>query len=120
MIQLTGIVAMGSMSLGMALALRPQWPQAWFGGLDKMYGMHKWLGITALTAAVIHWLWIKGPKWAVGWGLIERPAREPKVPITDPVEAFFRSFRGIAEDVGEWAFYAAVVLIALALIARLS
>jgi predicted ferric reductase len=118
MIQLTGIVAMGCMSLGMALALRPQWPQAWFGGLDKMYRMHKWLGITALTASVIHWLWIKGPKWAVGWGLIERPAREPKVPITDPVEAFFRSFRGTAEDVGEWAFYAAVVLIALALIAR--
>jgi predicted ferric reductase len=68
MIQLTGIIAIASMSLAMLLALRPRWPEAWFDGLDKMYRLHKWLGITALVASLAHWLWIEGPKWATVWG----------------------------------------------------
>ncbi|MDR2239453.1 MAG: ferric reductase-like transmembrane domain-containing protein [Zoogloeaceae bacterium] len=117
-VQLTGVIAFGCMSLAMLLALRPRWPEAWFGGLDKMYRMHKWLGIAALVLAVIHWLWAKGPKWAVGWGWLEKPARGPRAPIADPVESFLTGFRGVAEGVGEWAFYAVVALIALALITR--
>ncbi|MDR2154220.1 MAG: ferric reductase-like transmembrane domain-containing protein [Burkholderiaceae bacterium] len=121
MIQLTGVIAFGCMSLGMILALRPRWPEKWLGGLDKMYRMHKWLGIAALTAGTIHWLWAQGAKWAVGWGWLERPARGgTRAAITDPVEAFFRSYRGTAEHIGEWAFYAAALLIALALITRFS
>lgn len=116
MVQLTGVVGMGCMSLAMVLALRPRWPETWLGGLDKMYRMHKWLGIAALVAAIIHWLWAKGPKWAVGWGWLERPARGAPVAIDNPVEAVLASLRGAAEGVGEWVFYAVVVLIAAALI----
>ncbi|WP_425514568.1 ferredoxin reductase family protein [Ancylobacter dichloromethanicus] len=116
MMQFTGIVTIGCMSLAMALALRPRWPESWFGGLDKMYRLHKWLGITALVGAIVHWLWAQGPKWAVGWGWLERPVRGERPPIENPVEAFFANLRGSAEGVGEWAFYAAVLLIALALI----
>ena len=68
MVQHSGVIAMGCMSVAMILALRPRWPEAWFGGLDKMYRLHKWLGIAALVFAVIHWLWAQGTKWAVGWG----------------------------------------------------
>ncbi|MDR2214900.1 MAG: ferric reductase-like transmembrane domain-containing protein, partial [Nevskiaceae bacterium] len=118
MIQLTGIIAIGCMGVAMVLALRPRWPERWFGGLDKMYRMHKWLGIGALVASIVHWLWIEAPKWAVDWGLIERQARGPRAPIDNPVQAFFSGYRGTAEDVGEWAFYAAIALIALGLIAR--
>lgn len=118
MVQLTGVLAIGCMSLAMVLALRPRWPEAWLGGLDKMYRLHKWLGIGALVFSVTHWLWTQAPKWAVGWGLIERPVRGERPPIEDPVEAFLMSQRGNAEGLGEWAFYAAVVLIALALIQR--
>ncbi|HEY8329325.1 MAG TPA: ferric reductase-like transmembrane domain-containing protein [Rhodanobacter sp.] len=118
MVQLTGFVAIGCMSLAMVLALRPRWPEAWLGGLDKMYRMHKWLGISALVVAIIHWLWAQGAKWAVGWGWLERPARGAQVAIENPVEAFLASLRGAAEGVGEWVFYAVVVLIALALIRR--
>src|SRR3546814_16122619 len=53
MVQLTGVVAIGCMGLAMVLALRPLWPQAWLGGLDKMYRLHKWLGIAALVAAIL-------------------------------------------------------------------
>lgn len=116
LVQYSGIVAMVCMSVGMVLALRPRWPEQWFGGLDKMYRLHKWLGITALIVAVVHWLWSQGPKWAVGFGWLERPARGPRAPIENPIEETFMSMRGIAEGVGEWAFYAAVLLIALSLI----
>lgn len=116
MVQYSGVIAIGVMSVAMVLALRPRWPERWFGGMDKMYRLHKWLGITALIVSVAHWLWSQGPKWAVGWGLLERPARGERPTVENPVEAFFMSLRGSAEGVGEWAFYAAVLLIALALI----
>ncbi|CAH1659982.1 ferredoxin reductase family protein [Chelatococcus asaccharovorans] len=116
MMQVTGVLAIGSMSVAMVLALRPRSPERWLGGLDKMYRLHKWFGIAALVAAVVHWLWAQGPKWAVGWGWLERPVRGARRIVENPVEAFFLSLRGIAEAVGEWAFYAAVVLIVLALL----
>jgi predicted ferric reductase len=116
MVQLSGVLAIGCMSVAMILALRPRWPESWLGGLDKMYRLHKWLGITALVGAIVHWLWAEGPKWAVGWGLLERPAREAGPALENSIEAAFASLRGSAEGLGEWAFYASVVLIALALI----
>jgi len=116
MVQYSGIIAMGAMSVAMILALRPRWPERWFGGLDKMYRLHKWLGIAALVVSAVHWLWSQGPKWAVGWGWLERPVRGEMPVFENPVQALFMSLRGTAEGVGEWAFYAAIVLIVLALI----
>lgn len=116
MVQYTGIIAIGCMSVAMILAVRPLWPERWLGGLDKMYRLHKWLGIGGLVFAVIHWLWTQGPKWAVGLGWLERPVRGPRAVLDNPIEQFFKTLRGTAESLGEWAFYAAVVLIAVALI----
>jgi predicted ferric reductase len=116
MMQYTGILAIGCMSVAMILSLRPRWPEGWFGGLDKMYRLHKWLGIGGLLFAVLHWLWENGPKWATQLGLMERPHRGPR-PIPDnAIEQAFQAMRHPAEFVGEWTFYAAVVLIALALV----
>lgn len=116
MLQLTGVVAIACMSVAMLLALRPRWPERWLGGLDKMYRLHKWLGIAALAAGVLHWLWAQGPRWAVDWRWLQRPARGPRPAPDHPLEAFLGDLRWLAESVGEWAFYAMVVLIALALI----
>lgn len=116
MVQLSGVLAIGCMSMATALAMRPRWPEAWLGGLDRMYRLHKWFGITALVTAIVHWLWASGPKWAVGLGLLARPQRGARPTIDDPIEAFLVSLRGPAEGLGEWAFYGTVVLIALALI----
>ena len=116
MVQVSGVIAMGAMSVAMILALRPRWPERWLGGLDKMYRLHKWLGITALVVSVVHWLWSQGPKWAVGLGWLGRRARGERPVLENPVEQFLMSLRGSAEGIGEWAFYAAVLLIALALI----
>lgn len=116
MVQLFGVLAIGAMSLAMVLALRPRLAEKPLGGLDKMYRLHKWLGIMALVVAIIHFLWAKGPKWAGALGLFSRGPRPPRPPIENPVEQFFMSLRGTAEGLGEWTFYAIVILIALALI----
>ncbi|WP_244592263.1 ferredoxin reductase family protein [Azospirillum palustre] len=124
MVQHSGVIAVGCMSVAMILALRPRWPEPWFGGLDKMYRLHKWLGIGALAFADVHWLWTQGTKWAVGWGWLDRPRRGPRAAPgaasgatpDNPVAQTFIDLRGIAEAVGEWAFYAILLLIVLALI----
>ncbi len=116
MVQLSGILAMSCMSVAMMLAVRPRWPERWIGGLDKMYRLHKWLGVGGLVLAIIHWLWSQGPKWVVGLGFLDRPERGARPAAASAVEEAFRSWRGTAEGVGEWAYYAAVLLIAVALI----
>ncbi|OGA98904.1 MAG: ferric reductase [Burkholderiales bacterium RIFCSPHIGHO2_12_FULL_69_20] len=118
--QFSGTLAVAMMSVAMLLALRPRWLEPRLDGLDKIYRLHKWLGIGVLVVAVLHWWWAQGTKWMVGWGWLTRPARGPRPdPATQGlVEAWFGSQRGLAESVGEWAFYAAVLFIALALIKR--
>ena len=119
-LQLTGILAILTMSAAMVLALRPKPLEALFDGLDKMYRLHRWLGISALVLSLLHWWWAQGTKWMVGWGWLERPARHGAgAPPDNALEQWFRSQRGLAEDVGEWAFYAAAALIVVALLRRI-
>lgn len=118
-LQYSGVIGIGLMSVAMLLALRPKWLEPHLDGLDKMYRLHKWLGITALGVAVVHWWWGQGTKWMVGWGWLEKPVRRPVAGETlGVVEGWLRSQRGLAESVGEWAFYAAAALIVLALVRR--
>jgi predicted ferric reductase len=117
-LQGTGTLAMAAMSVAMVLATRPVFFEPWLGGLDKMYRLHKWLGISALVFAVSHWLWVEAPKWMVELGWLVRPARVARVPSAEPEPAVWALLHGLrdpAEGLGEWAFYALVLLIALAL-----
>ncbi|MEC4748499.1 ferric reductase-like transmembrane domain-containing protein [Methylomicrobium sp. Wu6] len=119
LIQFTGVISMGAMSVAMLLAVRPKWLEPYLGGLDKMYRLHKWLGITGLAVSIIHWWWAQGTKWMVGWGWLVKPARKPAAnEAQGMMETWLRGQRGLAESLGEWAFYAVVALIALALIKR--
>ena len=120
-LQASGVLAIGSMSAILVLAVRPRWLEPHLQGLDKMYRLHKWLGITALVTATLHWWLAQGTKWMVGWGWLVRPPRPPRPAVDERglVEAFLGSQRGLAEGVGEWAFYAAALLMVLALVKRL-
>ena len=116
-VQYSGVIAMGAMSIAMLIALRPRWPELRLNGLDKMYRLHKWLGITALVVSILHWWFAKGTKWMVGWGWLEKPARGPRGEETlGLIEGLFRDQRGLAETIGEWTFYAAAILMIVALI----
>ena len=115
-LNLTGILGIGVMSVALLLATRPILLEPFFGGLDKMYRLHKWLGISALVLATLHWLVKQLPGWLVDLGWMERPVRGHMPEPSAPIFKFLQSLRGLAEGFGEWAFYALVVLITLALV----
>lgn len=75
LLQYSGILALTVMSLGMLLAMRFTWLEDRFDGLDKVYRLHKWLGITALVFVLSHWLLFKVPRWLVEAGLLIKPVR---------------------------------------------
>ena len=120
LINYTGILAMGAMSLGMMLALRPVSIEPLLGGLDKSYRLHKWLGVTALIVGIVHWLWATGFKWAVGWHWFEyaRPPRGARPPADGWFMQFVQDNHELGEQFGEWASYIAAILIILALVKR--
>ena len=123
LVQYSGVIGIGVMSVAMVLALRPVWLEPWLGGLDKTYRLHKWLGISGLVAAVMHWIAANGPHWLVELSWMERGARGergegPDAGSLGTVQQWFGELRSPAEAMGEWAFYAVVLLIALALIKR--
>jgi predicted ferric reductase len=115
-INYTGIIAMGVMGVSLLLALRSVAIEPYVGGLDKSYRLHRWLGVAALVAIVAHWLWIMAPSWLMSLGLMARPARggAPR-PQTS---GLMHTLQGPARGVGSWAFYAAVLLLVLALVSR--
>src|SRR3546814_10345181 len=94
------------MSVAMVLAVRPRRFERFFDGLDKTYRLHKWLGISALVIAIFHWGWGQIPKWLVGFGWLEKPARRAgEGQMHEGIFALLQRFRGLAETIGEWAFY---------------
>ncbi len=117
-VQYSGLLAMAAMSIAMALAARPGWLERRLGGLDKMYRLHKWLGITVLIFAVVHWIACNAPGWAATLDLIDPIRRGPRPPSDNPIQQFFGSYRWLAKLLGEWAFYATVALGILALVKR--
>jgi len=112
----TGIIGIGVMSFAMILAIRPDFVEARLGGLDKSYRLHKWLGITGLVFSITHYLWANVPRWMVDIGLLARPERYTPPEESSAILRFFDQQRGLAEGIGEWAFYGAVILMVLALV----
>ena len=49
-----GAASIAAMSLALVLSARPRWAEPLFGGLDRMYEVHKWLGIAALALMIGH------------------------------------------------------------------
>ncbi|WP_345798611.1 ferric reductase-like transmembrane domain-containing protein [Castellaniella sp. MT123] len=109
-IYLTGVWAMGLMSLTMILATRPVWLEPVLGGMDRIYHLHKWAGILAVSAGITHWLLELGGDTLRS--LIGRAVNKPpRVAVLD----ILQSSRGLAEDVGEWAIYALIATLLITL-----
>lgn len=117
LLQFTGSISILAMSACMILAVRPKMLEELFGGLDKMYRLHKWLGIVALSGSILHWTSKQFPKWLVKLGLFD--GKKPPRPLMQEVltlKDWLVTQRHFAEEVGEIAFYVAVVLLVIALI----
>jgi len=116
MVHYSGALAIAAMSAAIYLAIRPQWLERLLGGLDKIYRLHKWLGIAVLVVSAVHWGWAQIPRWLVGLGWFAAPARRGAGRVADGLLGWLHEQRGFAEDIGEWAFYLSALLIVLALI----
>lgn len=121
LLQYTGLLAIGVMALALVLAVRPVVFEPLLGGLDKMYRLHKWLGISALALSVAHWLLAVLPGHLVGLGWLRRQAYSAsplriELPALEWLQQALRGQRGMAVMVGEWAFYLAVLMMLLALV----
>ena len=110
---LSGLWSIGLMALAMVLALRLPWLERPLGGMDQVYRLHKWAGISAALTAVLHWGADESSDWIKGlWGRAGRPARDAVLPwLTDA--------RGFAKDLGEMAFYLLLAMVAITLLTRL-
>lgn len=110
-IVLSGLLALWWMSAGILLATRPAWLEQRFGGLDKLYRLHKYLGIGAGSLIFCHWMFEWLPKKLVKLGWIEARPRGPRGP-----QDFWLD---LAKDVGEWAGYILLALVVVALVKRI-
>ncbi len=112
LIILSGLLALWWMSAGILLATRSPWLEQRFGGLDKLYRLHKNIGIGAGLLVFTHWMieWL--PKNLSKAGLITGP-RGPRGPRGEP-----DMWIDLAKDVGEWAGYILLALVVVALIKR--
>ena len=108
---LSGILALWWMSAGVILATRPSWLEQRFGGLDKLYALHKSIGIGSGILVLTHWMseWLPKKMAKLGW--LEPRARGPK--------GAEDMWLNLAKDVGEWAGYILLALVVIALTRRI-
>lgn len=117
LVQYSGTLAIGVMSAAMILATRSRWIERRIDGLDKAYRLHKWLGIAALVTAFSHWI---SMRLAESMGHDEALIGQSVWPVAEdamgPVQALFHGIHSTASSFGNYAFYPAIIMIALALI----
>ncbi|NHC06201.1 ferredoxin reductase family protein [Azonexus fungiphilus] len=109
LLYLSGLLAIGLLSLATFLAARPAWLETPLGGMDRIYRTHKWAGILGGVFAILHWLIEMSDdllKSSIG-----RAGRVPKEKFGNILD----SLRHLAGDLGEWGFYLLVVLVAITL-----
>lgn len=106
---LTGLASIALMSLAMILSTRPAWLDRPLGGMDRAYQLHKWAGILAAGIAAAHWLVEMADD--VLKAVVGREGRVPK----EKYDGFLEVLRKLAEDMGEWAIYGLLAMLALSL-----
>ena len=111
---LTGLFSISLMSLTMVLGTRPVWLEHLFGGMDRIYCLHKWSGILAVVFATSHWLLEMSDDFFKALTAHGDRVKE------DELSAFAEPLRDMGEALGEWAFYVLLALLALTLWKRFS
>ncbi len=112
----SGFVVYVMMAWVMVLALRLPVIERWLGGLDRVYRLHKWMGIWACIFAVLHWAMGQIPKWLVQSGVLTKPAKAGAAAAGAVPEI---NWIKIAESTGEWISYLVAIIIVIALVKRI-
>lgn len=106
---LSGLLAIGLMSLAMVLATRPAMLERPLGGMDRIFRLHKWAGILAAVFAALHWLVEMSDDVIKSiYGRTGRPAH-------DEFGGLYELLRDAGEEVGEFAIYLVLAMVVLSL-----
>lgn len=113
-IYITGVISFLFMGLIMLLSIRPKWLESFFGGMDKIYYLHKWSGIWAIVFAALHYLIeLSKPLLAL---LMQQGARVRQGQMDlSGIELILREYRGFAKDLGDYAVYFLLAVLVLTL-----
>ncbi len=114
--QLSGVMAIALMAFGTLLSIRPVWLEPYLNGLDKMYRLHKWLGISAMIVAVVHWLTAQGANGKRGPPTAGTTAAAAVDTSAQAAQSLFGNLEGPAVGVAQPALWILLVLVAIALI----
>lgn len=117
--QLSGLVSVQLMAVVILLSARPRVLERAMAGLDKMYRLHKWLGIGAILFGVLHWLTATGDghRPPPGAETAATTSSEPATSAAGATSALLQSLTGPAHEFAQPVLF---VLIALGLIALIS
>ena len=115
--QLSGVISIALMGFATLLAIRPVWLEPYLNGLDKMYRLHKWLGISAMIVGVAHWLTAQGAHGHQGppgnAGAASSAASDFGAAVT---QGLFAGLEGPAKGVAQPALWILLALVAIALV----
>lgn len=112
LVLLTGVLSLWWMGAGMVLALRNGELEQRLGGLDRLYRLHRRVGIGAGILVFAHWM----AEWL--------PKKLGKLGFLPPRPRGFKGGQGpawwvdLAKEVGEWTGYIVLALVIVALLRR--
>jgi predicted ferric reductase len=107
---LSGLLAIGLMSLAMVLATRPVWLERPLGGMDRIYRLHKWSAILAVVFAAMHWLLEEADD------LIESVFGRHGQPLEEQFSGLLHELRDFGEELGEIGIYLVLAMVVLSLL----
>lgn len=106
---LSGLLAIGMMSLTMVVSMRPALLARMLGGMGPVFRLHRWAGTLAAAFAALHWL------IEMADDLVESVFGEVGEPGEGAFGGFHEMLREAGEEIGEFAIYLLLAMVVLSL-----
>jgi len=106
---LSGLLAIGMMSLTMVVSMRPALLVRRLGGAGPLFRLHRWAGTLAAVFAALHWL------IEMADDLVEAVFGEAGEPGEPAFGGFYEMLREAGEEIGEFVIYLLLAMVVLSL-----
>lgn len=114
---LSGSLSFAAMGMLVITAMKIPAIESKLGGLDKVYSLHKWIGISTTVFVLFHWALNELPHWMGSLGLLEMSGRPQGGPGGTMPTGF--NWTGFGHELGAWVFYGMIALIVVSLVKKI-